>query len=172
MPEKKSNQKLNPEVTSISVGVRYLRKVKFYPLSAAHQLEMTDIIETVFKELVGVTQGEDNEESLIVFFQRVLEIVKENIETIIAMICDEDSADLLADLTNLQLVEVITYVYTTNFEAPLKNLLNLFQKEGDEKDWKELVLNQLSPQSVKSTDTDLKTSTEKDTEKEESLSVN
>jgi len=171
MPEKKLKQKLNPEVVDIEIGVRYLRKVTFYPLSAAHQLEMTDILESIFKELVGVSQAEDNDESLVVFFQRVLEIIKENINTIIGMICEEDPDSLLANMTNNQLVNVITYVYRTNFEGPLKNLMSLFQGEEDSSKWKELVLNQLSQRSVKSTDTDSNISTGEDSGKEALLSV-
>jgi len=39
MPETKTKQKLNPEIAEIEVGVRYLRKITFYPLSVAHQFK-------------------------------------------------------------------------------------------------------------------------------------
>jgi len=162
MPDMKPKQKLNPEVASIDIGVRHLRKVTFYPLSAGHQLKMTAILESVFKELVKIEGG--SEESTVVFLTQVLEIVKENINTIIGMICDEDPDELLDDLTNSQLVNVVKYVYETNYEGPLKNLLSLFQKEGEE-NWKELVLSQLSPPSAKSTDTSSVTSTKKASKK-------
>ena len=163
MPEKTTKQKkLNPEVVDIYVGVRHLRKVTFYPLSAAQQLKMTSIIEEVFGQMVSVEDG--NDDTTVAFFKNVLDIVKENINIIIEMITDDEPDKLLDDMTNSQLVEVVKYVYETNYEGPLKNLLSLFQKEGDT-DWKELVLNQLSPQSVKSTDTSSETSTKKDSKK-------
>jgi F0F1-type ATP synthase delta subunit len=163
MPEKTTKQKkLNPEVVDIHVGVRHLRKVTFYPLSAAQQLKMTSIIEEVFGQMVSVEDG--NDDTTMAFFKNVLDIVKENINIIIEMITDDEPDKLLGDMTNSQLVEVVKYVYETNYEGPLKNLLSLFQKEGDT-DWKELVLNQLSPQSVKSTDTSSQTSTKKDSKK-------
>jgi hypothetical protein len=169
MPEKKTKQKLNPEVVDIEVGVRYLRKVTFYPLSVAHQLKMTDILEMVFQELVGVSQGADKDESVALFFGKVLEIVKENINIIVTLITEEEPETFLADLTNSQLAKIVEYIYTTNFEGPLKNLLSLFQKEGDESNWRELVLNQLSPQSAKSMDIDSNTFTEEVSEKADSL---
>ncbi len=167
MPENKSKQNLNPEIAEIEVGVRYLRKVTFYPLSAAHQLKMTDIIETVFKELVGVSQGKDSDQSVIEFAGKVLDIIKENIETIISMICDEPSTGLLEDMTNSQLVEVVKYVYTTNFEDPLKNLLSLFQKEEENVNWIGSILNPSSQQSARSMDINLMTSTGKGIKKED-----
>ena len=161
MPEIKSKQKLNPEITDIEVGVRYLRKVTFYPLSVAHQFKLTNIIEAVFTELVGISQDATND-AIVAFVMKVKTIIEENINMIVSMISDEDPESLLADMTNSQLAKVIEYVYTTNFEGPLKNLLSLFQKEGEESNWKELVLNQLSPQSAKPMDTDLNISTKGD----------
>lgn len=163
MPDNTEKQgKLNPEIADIEVGVRYLRKVTFYPLSAGHQLKLTSIIESVFKEMVAIEDG--NEDSTVVFFKKVLEIVEENIGRVIEFICNEEPEKLLDDMTNSQLVEVVAYVYKTNYEGPLKNLLSLFQREG-ESNWSELVLNQLSPPSAKSMDTSSPTSTKKRTKK-------
>ena len=49
MPEKKKDksvkvQDVNPQVKSIKLGVRTLRKITIYPLSVADQLELTDMI--------------------------------------------------------------------------------------------------------------------------------
>jgi len=158
MPETKTKQKLNPEIAEIEVGVRYLRKITFYPLSVAHQFKLTNIIEAVFTELVGISQDVANE-AIVTFVMKVKTIIEENINMIVSMISDAEPEALLADMTNSQLAKVIEYVYTTNFEGPLKNLLSLFQKEGEESNWKELVLNQLSPQSAKPMDIDLSMST-------------
>jgi hypothetical protein len=163
MPDNEAKKKLNPEVASIDVGVRHLRKVTFYPLSAGYQLKMTSILEGIFKELVKIEDG--NDDSTVTFFTSVLNTVKENINTVIGMICDEEPEALLDDLTNSQLVNVVKYVYETNYEGPLKNLLSLFQKEGEDENWSKLLLNQLSPQSAKPTDTDLGTSTKKASKK-------
>jgi len=163
MPEKIDKKgKINPEIADIDVGVRYLRKVTFYPLSAGHQLKLTSIIESVFKEMVAIEAG--NEDSTVVFFKKVLEIIEENIGKIIGFICDEEPEKLLDDMTNSQLVNVVSYVYKTNYEGPLKNLLSLFQREG-ESNWSELVLNQLSQPSAKSMDTSSPTSIVKRTRK-------
>lgn len=166
MPEKKERKgKINPEIVDIDIGVRYLRKVTFYPLSAGHQLRLTSMIEDIFKEMVNIKPEDDD--STVVFFSKLLDIVKENIDKIVGFICDEDSEELLDDMTNSQLVGVVEYVYKTNYEGPLKNLLSLFQREG-ESNWKELVLNQLSPQSAKPMDTSSTTSIKKRTKKEAS----
>ena len=168
MPDKRTKQKLNPEIVDIEVGVRSLRKITFYPLSAADQLKMTKILEEVFEEMVEISIGGEDKESLVVFFKKILEIVRENINVIIAMVCDEEPDELLTDLTNSQLTKIIEYVYVTNFEGPLKNLVSLFQKGGESEDWMKLVSSQFAQPSVKSTDTDSKTSTEKVIEKEAS----
>ena len=166
MPEKKERKgKINPEIVDIDIGVRYLRKVTFYPLSAGHQLKLTSMIEDIFKEMVNIKPEDDD--STVAFFSKLLDIVKENIDKIVGFICDEDSEELLDDMTNLQLVNVVEYVYKTNYEGPLKNLLSLFQREG-ESNWKELILSQLSQPSAKSTDTGSTTSIKKRTKKEAS----
>lgn len=167
MPES-TKGKLNPEMASIEIGVRHLRNVTFYPLSVAHQLKMTDILESVFKEMVKISS--DNEESVALFVAKALEIIKENISIIVSMVTDEEPDSVLSDMTNSQLVKVIDYVYKTNFEGPVKNLLSLFQGEED-KSWKDLISKQLLQPSAKSISTDSKTSTEKVSGKGASPSV-
>ena len=155
MPDNTASEKLNPEVVGIDIGVRHLRKVTFYPLSVGHQLKLTNMLESIFKELVTIEDGSDD--STVAFFNNVLEIVKTNINLIVEMICDEDPEELLDDMSNSQLVEVVKYVYEANYEGPLKNLLSLFQGEGDES-WRGLVSSTLLQPSAKSTGTGSKKS--------------
>lgn len=163
MPES-TDYKINPEMAEIEVGVRYLRKVTFFPLSNAHEIKMTKVLKEIFAEMAKLG-ADNNEESLIVFVNRLLDIITDNIQMILGMISDEPPQSLLEDMTNSQLVKVVEYVYKTNFEEPAKNLQALFQGEEEQANWKELISGQLLQPSVKPTTTDLKTSSKKASKK-------
>jgi len=154
-------ERLNPQVAEIDVGIRNLRKVKVYPLSMADEMKMTKMISDSIKERFG---GEVEAENItmIEMVDFILDMLKENLPKILTLSTDEDGDDLMGELSNLQAAEIAEKIYETNFEQVTKNFKSLFGKITS------LFLSgRPSPPSVSDTpDTGSTTSTENPGEKE------
>lgn len=154
-------QKLNPEIAEFEIGVRHLRKVIIYPLSAADQFKLTDLLKEIFSELAFIDQSENKEQSVALFFGKILDLIKEKFSLLVGYLTDEDPVKFEQDVTNSQLADIIKHVYEVNFEGPLKKVLAPFKREGEEENFRRLISEQFPQPSVKSTTTNLKTSTGK-----------
>jgi hypothetical protein len=172
MPEKKSKTKqkdINPQVKSVKIGVRTLRKVPVYPLSVADQLEITDLVTDAISAFFSLQVDEKMEGPPAEFIAFMFSLIKENIgELIVKITGEEDSDEILSEITNDQMAEIIAIVYKENFEVPFVKLVGLFQTETDSKMSMESILTKLQSPSAGSTeDTGSKTSSEKVTGKED-----
>ncbi len=150
---------INPQITDVTIGVRNLRKIKIYPLSAHDEFEVSRLfIETISKFFTGRKQDASNFE----FIDFFIGFVKSNISKVISLVSDEDGEEVLKELTNSQVVEIAKIVVHTNYEEPLKNaqsLLDLF---------KEYLSGRLSPTFVSDTeDIDLTTASTKAFDRED-----
>ena len=131
MEQTPEDKKLNPQITELEIGVRYLRKVKLYPLSLGDQLELSDIIQQGLAAFFQIEQG--NEESLATFTGHMFNLVRENIDHLIGLlVLDEDPKKVLFDITDAQIEEAVRIIYRVNY-APLKNLKGLLgdQAKGE-----------------------------------------
>ena len=119
-------QKLNPQITEVEIGVRDLRNIKLYPLALGDQLELSQLIQETLEAFFKVEDG--SEESMGLFVAFAFDLVKTNISKILRLIAlDETPEDLLKEITNAQVDEISKVVYQKNFEI-LKNLKSLFGK--------------------------------------------
>ena len=153
MPEEQ--ERLNPQITDVEIGIRNLRKITVYPLSMSDQLKLTDMVTKSATEQMAKGDGD------IAIVQFVLQLIQENLAKIITMVTDE-KADVLEDMSNSQAVEFADVLFDVNYGAVVKNfkslsakLTGLFQSERP------------SPPSVSDTATDSTTSTESPIETEE-----
>jgi len=145
MPEEQ--ERLNPQITDVEIGIRNLRKIKVYPLSMSDQLKLTDMVTKSATEQMAKGSGD------IAIVSFVLQLIQENLSKIITMVTDE-KADVLEDMSNSQAVEFADVLFEVNYGAVVKNfkslskkLTGLFQSERP------------LPPSVSDTATDSKTST-------------
>ena len=149
------NEKINPQIMEIEIGIREMRNITIYPLSMADQLSLTNLISTSIAAHVAKEEGGD---MAVVAF--ILELVKENIGRILTMVTDEDDK-LLENISNLQAAGIAEAVYEVNYGIVAKNFKSLFGKV--------MTLfpsERPLPQSVSDMDTDLMTSTESPSETE------
>ena len=150
------NEKINPQIMEIEIGIREMRKIKIYPLSMADQLSLTNLISTSIAAHVAKEEGGD---MAVVAF--ILELVKENIGRILTMVTDGGDEKLLENISNLQAAGIAEAVYEVNYGIVAKNFKSLFGKV--------MTLfpsERPLPQSVSDMDTDLMTSTESPSETE------
>lgn len=158
MPED-FDRELNPQITTLRIGVRSLKEVDVYPLSLGDELKFMKIIgetlQTYFKTEVD---GDDPQKAAFVF---IAQVVEENLPKIVELVMEDATLD---DLTNDQAVELANIVIDTNFGSLAKNVESLSEKIK-----KTFLPERLSPSSVNNTeDTDLSISTEEVLETEES----
>ena len=86
-PEKaKVVSRLNPNIASVEIGIRSIRKIKIYPLSIADQLEFTDLITDTLQTFFKEKSGFEGEESDMQFVNFMLTVIKENLGKILEMV--------------------------------------------------------------------------------------
>jgi len=161
MPDKNKEERINPRIKSVDIGILNLRKIKVYPLSMHDQLGLT---RTINKALETFFQLDDKEGDAgkIVFAGFMIKLIQDNIKLILKLICpDEDVVQLQKEMDNNQLSEIVKIVYLDNYEQPVKNVTSLFPKEQIQS-----LLKRQSQQSVSDMDTNLTTSIEEALEKE------
>ncbi|MFW6121408.1 MAG: hypothetical protein ACOC80_10995 [Petrotogales bacterium] len=137
--------KLNPQIKTVEIGTRGLRKVNVYPLSYGDQRKLIDTIRDKVSDTLRTVSGENSLEIVtdsnsesnegVDLVSLVFEALQDNFDYILELVTDGDVT--VNELTNYQVSEVIRIVYEVNFEEPGKNLPSLFQK-GIQSLWKRL----------------------------------
>lgn len=159
MPEKKHEERINPRIKNVEIGILSLRKIKIYPLSMTDQLSLTDLINEAMKSFFESDRDGENENLIFVSF--IVKTIQDNIKKILKFVTpDEKPETVMKEIDNHQLSEIVKIVYQDNYETPVKNVMSLFPTEKIQS-----VLERQSQQSVKDTITNLKTSTKKATKK-------
>jgi hypothetical protein len=150
--------RLNPLIREATIGVRELRSIKLYPLSMADQLSLSAILVKTIQEIY-TKREEDN----IVFAASIQTAISENLGKILTFVTDEGEI-LLKEISNEQALEISEMIYDMNYGILEKKVKSLIEKIR-----KTFQSPTSLPQSSENTvNTDLKTSLEKVTEKEES----
>jgi len=148
--------KINPQITTLTIGVRDLREIEIFPLSLGDELKFVKVVgESLQKYFSENTEGDDRVAAAF-----IAEIVEQNLPTLITLVT-EDVA--LEDITNQQALELAEIIIDVNFGSVSKNAKSLFGKIQ-----KLFLPERLSPLSANNIpDTDSSISTEEATEKEE-----
>lgn len=113
-------------------GRREPQQLKLYPLSFGDQLKISDIIITMFAEYSNRLRelGEDADPQTLIL-QCMQGPLAENFQRIIAIVADIDPKDdvvvtIQDNVTNLQLGELVSYIWEVNYGAVIKNYGSLF----------------------------------------------
>jgi hypothetical protein len=115
-----ADQKLNPQIRKVQIGVRELKEITIYPLSIADQMKMVDILKNVFDEIFKMLETDDQ---TVAIANVVIEQVKANLPELLKYVTDETVE--LEDMTNFQFTTIVGHVYKDNFEDAGKNVSNL-----------------------------------------------
>lgn len=118
-------ERLNPDIKEVRIGVRRLRKIKIYPLSAKDQFELTDLVAGGLKHFLSLGQHMSD----VDFVTESLGLIRENFERIAKLITDpkEMGDNILGDLTNNQIAEIANIVYEVNFANLQKKVTGLLK---------------------------------------------
>lgn len=149
---------LNPEARTFTIGKRALKPVTVYPLSMGDQIKFIGTIAEVMAALFKDGQNLAD----VDFLNFAKKVIEDNLEKVIMMVTDLETG-ALDDITNSQGLELIDLIFEMNYGLNEKKVRSLLEKAT-----KLFQLQRLSP--VSSGDipsTDLKTSSESLSEKEE-----
>jgi hypothetical protein len=163
------DQLLNPDIREITYGKKELKKLTLYPLSIGDQFKVTNIVTEVIQDLI---KGESSGQLIdFVFMTSVMNALEKNLVKVLELVSDlteEQRKVILSDITNAQLLDIIESIWTVDYEPALKKGRSLYEKGR-----KVFLSERPSPSSSNSIpSTDLKMSTEKATETEDSLLPN
>ena len=148
---------LNPQIQEVAIGTRKIRTVKIYPLSMADQLALTSTVVDSIQKLF-----EKREESNFLFAGEIRSAISDNLGKILSFVTDEGET-LLNEISNVQAVEIAELIYSMNYETLEKKVRTLIEKIR-----KAFLLPKLQqPSSEDTLNTDLNTSSEEDTKKED-----
>jgi len=119
-----NSAKMNPQISTVEVGIRSLREVFIYPLSVSDQFKLTEIITSVIQEVSSVPDGSDD----MVIVNIAVDAIKINLAKILVFVLDEKESITFEELTNTQLMEIVDIIFETNYEGIIKNLKRLLEK--------------------------------------------
>jgi len=114
---------MNPDITSVEVGIRKLREVTIYPLSVASQLEATEIIAKVVNSVATFEGLSDTE-----VVEEFLKLLKTSLSDILKLVLDEKEEIDFAELTNPQLENIVNVLFDKNYKDVVKNSKGLIEK--------------------------------------------
>lgn len=123
-----SNQKLNPQIKEIEIGVRELRSIKLYPLSVADQFDLTKKIADSINEIVGGDVLDFKGLSEAEAVDRLREVISSNLDVILGYVCDKEEVPQMKELTNLQVSDIVLKIFEVNYEGLIKNFKSLFER--------------------------------------------
>jgi hypothetical protein len=175
MPE----SRLNPDIAKADVGIRELKTLTIYPLSAAFQMNLAGDVSDLLVGFFSVKVKDLTEDEVSQKIAGLLmQLIRENIETVLEHVIDSNEMtangyatvkDLLEDTTNNQLLYIGQIVYDNNYKelvAKLKGFLMERVKEVQTETLDEViqkkasVMKNVSPSSADTTElTESKTST-------------
>lgn len=140
---KKSASRANPDIVKVEVGIRELKKLTLYPLSAYFQLDLaksigrllTDFFSIKVNDLSDVEVSRKLAEMFIELFQENVEAVFDNVFDPAEVSANgyESSEELLKDTSTKQFVEIGDIVYKNNYEVLVGKITSyLRKKQGEE----------------------------------------
>jgi len=118
------NNKINPQMAKVEIGIRHLRTIIIWPLSVGDQLSMSDLIASTLSEFL---ENQGTQLELVTF---VVDTLQTNLKSILKLVIDEseDAEKLLFELTNEQSLAIITVIFEQNYGSNVKNAKSLFEK--------------------------------------------
>lgn len=134
---------LNPQITSVFVGVKSLREVTIFPLSLADQTKTARILAKVFQEVmeklssIGEDEDDLEKESLSSMAKQLSDVdvmefiasaIQENLEIVLGLVVDPHEKISMEELTNDQFYNLVEIVYEVNYEATSKNFVALLKR--------------------------------------------
>jgi len=119
-----NSAKMNPQISTVEVGIKSLREVFIYPLSVSDQLNFTNVIVGIIEEVSSV---EDSSSDSVVI-KLVLDAIQINLAKILTFVLDEKENISFEELTNTQLMAIVDIIFETNYEGIIKNSRRLLEK--------------------------------------------
>lgn len=138
-----AQSKLNPQITTVEVGVKSLREVTIFPLSLADQTKTARILAKAFQEVMeklasfggeDKTSGDEGLASMakqlsdIDVLEFISSIIEGNLEVVLGLVVDENEKILIEELTNEQFYRLVEIIYEVNYESTSKNFLALVKR--------------------------------------------
>ena len=120
---------LNPQISTMEIGVRQLRQITIYPLSMSDQFKTTDLItEFVTKTLEFLEPSEGEQAKDITAVPHIVKSIEKNLIQILGFITEKGEKIKLDDLTNLQFSELAQLIYDVNYAGAAGNFKSLIAK--------------------------------------------
>jgi hypothetical protein len=116
----------NPRIKSIDLGTQELISYTIYPLSMADEFRISDIITKIANEVLEMeNKGASSDAAL---GKLALEVIKDNIGTLLKMTTKANNRPELAQIDNVKFSELVELIFEMNFETSIKNFQSLVER--------------------------------------------
>ena len=128
------SKKLNPDITSVEVGIEEIREVLIYPLSIKDHTEklpqiLVEAYEAFRSELANLTDLSNiSQEEGFQMLDKFKDILYYNLEGILELVAKAEGRPTPEELTSNQLFQILETIFVVNYEGVLKNSMNLFKR--------------------------------------------
>jgi hypothetical protein len=125
---KEGTERINPQITDFTIGVRNLRNIVIYPLSIFDEKKMAKQIAKGLEKFFSLEGSDDNAKTV----QIIVELVEENLVDILSIITqgEEKGEELIKEITNDQAGDLALLIYNVNYEGLIKKVKSLLEKIG------------------------------------------
>ena len=151
------SKQLNPDIMDIIYGKKELKKLTLYPLSVGDQFTVTNMVTEVAQTLVAAQKTSKLDD--LVFVTALMAALENNLGKILSLVAsipEDESKNIINDLTNTQLVDIVDAIWVVSYEPALKKGKGLYERAKSVFNSKESLPS--SSDSIPSTD--LRTSTD------------
>jgi len=118
---------LNPQIPTVTIGIRDLRNIKIYPLSLAAEFQLKDILNDALQSYMG-RDAKKKLENDAEFIGQMIDLIKQSIVEILKLVADDITDDVLNEITNDQATEIANVIFDQNFDKSVKNVQGLLEK--------------------------------------------
>ena len=128
------SKKLNPDITSVEVGIEEIREVLIYPLSIKDHTEklpqiLVEAYEAFRSELANLTDLSNiSQEEGFQMLDKFKDILYYNLESILELVAKAEGRPTPEELTSNQLFSIVETIFVVNYEGVLGNSINLFKR--------------------------------------------
>jgi uncharacterized protein (DUF433 family) len=116
---------MNPRIATAQIGIRELRQITIYPLSAGQQTQIVEIVTILVNSIAEQRFEGLSELQLVEFFSTA---IRDNIEKVLQFVTDPEAKVSIDEIDNVQLADIIEIIFNVNFGEALKKFKAIWEE--------------------------------------------
>jgi len=119
--------KLNPRIAILEIGILEIKDIKIYPFSVGQEIEVFDLLTILINSMAEAQK--DNALKDLEIFEMFSKVIKEKSELILGFVTDPKDEVSLNDFDNAQFTDFVNILIEANFGETIKKKLTEIQEK-------------------------------------------